>query len=140
MIASIGLLVFMEDGFRIVFGEQGLTFVRNPYPTQIHHFFGIIINTVQIAMIAVSTLCLTALALFTTRTRTGIAWRATVTNPVIAKSPQRFVSRFMPTFRKGLRMESANFDLIRNLAFDKNEICWSQIRFKIYERFDRCER
>ena len=26
MIASIGLLVFMEDGFRIVFGEQGLTF------------------------------------------------------------------------------------------------------------------
>ncbi len=30
MIASMGLLIFMEDGFRIVFGEQGLTFTRNP--------------------------------------------------------------------------------------------------------------
>jgi branched-chain amino acid transport system permease protein len=35
MIASIGLLVLMEDGFRIAFGEQGLTFAHNPYPTQL---------------------------------------------------------------------------------------------------------
>jgi branched-chain amino acid transport system permease protein len=86
MIASMGLLVLMEDGLRIVFGEQGLTFDRNPYPTQLHQAFGITLNTVQIAMVLVSTLSLTALALFTTRTRTGIAWRATVTNPLIATS------------------------------------------------------
>ncbi|MBN9084456.1 MAG: amino acid ABC transporter permease [Rhizobiales bacterium 62-17] len=86
MIASIGLLIFMEDAFRIIFGEQGLTFTRNPYPTQIHNLFGITINTVQIAMIVLSTICLVALALFTTRTRMGIAWRATVSNPTIATS------------------------------------------------------
>jgi branched-chain amino acid transport system permease protein len=86
MIASVGLLVFMEDGFRIIFGEQGLTFARNPYPTQIHQFLGITINTVQILMLVLSTACLTALALFTTRTRIGVAWRATVSNPMIATS------------------------------------------------------
>ena len=69
MIASMGLLVFMEDGFRIVFGEQGLTFARNPYPTQIYRFFGVTINAVQIAMLLIATVCLTALSLFTTRTR-----------------------------------------------------------------------
>ena len=86
MIASMGLLVFMEDAFRIVFGEQGLTFKRNPYPTQIFDVFGLTINTVQIAMLVVSTVCLVALGLFTTRTRMGVAWRATVSNPTIATS------------------------------------------------------
>jgi branched-chain amino acid transport system permease protein len=86
MIASIGLLILMEDGFRIVFGEQGLTFARNPYPTQMHELGGVTINTVQIAMLVVSTVCLTALGLFITRTRIGVAWRATVSNPTIATS------------------------------------------------------
>ena len=86
MIASIGLLVFMEDGFRITFGEQGLTFLRNPYPTQIHEFAGLSVNTVQIVIIVMATVCLIGLALFTTRTRIGIGWRATVSDPVMATS------------------------------------------------------
>ena len=86
MIASMGLLIFMEDGFRIVFGEQGLTFTRNPYPTQIYDLFGVTINVVQIAMFVATAVCLTALILFTTKTRMGIAWRATVSNPKIATS------------------------------------------------------
>ena len=86
MIASIGLLVVMEDGFRIAFGEQGLTFARNPYPTQLHDIAGLTVNTVQIAIIALSTVCLILLALFTTRTRIGIGWRATVSDPRIATS------------------------------------------------------
>jgi branched-chain amino acid transport system permease protein len=86
MVASMGLLVFMEDAFRLVFGEQGLTFRSNPFPMQIFDLFGLTINTVQIAMLVVSTLCLAALGLFTTRTRMGIAWRATVSNPIIATS------------------------------------------------------
>lgn len=86
MIASIGLLVVMEDGFRIAFGEQGLTFARNPYPTQLHDIAGLTVNTVQIAIIALSTICLLLLALFTTRTRIGIGWRATVSDPRIATS------------------------------------------------------
>jgi branched-chain amino acid transport system permease protein len=86
MIASIGLLIFMEDGFRIAFGEQGLTFAHNPYPTQLHEFAGLTVNTVQVAIIAAAVVCLTLLALFTTRTRVGIAWRATVSDAPIATS------------------------------------------------------
>jgi branched-chain amino acid transport system permease protein len=86
MIASIGLLVFMEDGFRIAFGEQGLTFAHNPYPTQLHEFAGLTVNTVQVAIVAAAVICLTLLALFTTRTRVGIAWRATVSDAPIATS------------------------------------------------------
>ncbi len=86
MIASIGLLVFMEDGFRIAFGEQGLTFARNPYPTQLHEFAGLTVNSVQIAVIAASTVCLILLGLFTTRTRIGMGWRATVSDPGMATS------------------------------------------------------
>jgi len=86
MIASIGLLVFMEDGFRIAFGEQGLTFAKNPYPTQLHELAGLTVNTVQIAIIVSATVCLILLGLFTTRTRIGIGWRATVSDPRIATS------------------------------------------------------
>ncbi len=86
MIASIGLLVFMEDGFRIAFGEQGLTFLHNPYPTMLYDVAGLTVNSVQIAIIVSATVCLTLLALFTTRTRIGIGWRATVSDPRIATS------------------------------------------------------
>jgi len=78
MIASIGLLVFMEDGFRIAFGEQGLTFASNPYPTQLHEFLGLTVNTAQIAIIVAAAICLILLASFITRTRIGVGWRATV--------------------------------------------------------------
>ncbi len=86
MIASIGLLVFMEDGFRIAFGEQGLTFAHNPYPTRLYEFAGLTVNSVQVAIIVCAIVCLTLLALFTTRTRIGIGWRATVSDPHIATS------------------------------------------------------
>jgi len=86
MIASIGLLVFMEDGFRIAFGEQGLTFASNPYPTQLHEFLGLTVNTAQIAIIVAATVCLILLASFITRTRIGVGWRATVSDARIAES------------------------------------------------------
>jgi len=84
MIASMGLLVFMEDAFRIMFGEQGLTFRDNPYPTEIFSLFGVTINAVQIAMLVVSSVCLAGLDWFMTRTRVGTAWRATVSNATMA--------------------------------------------------------
>src|SRR5260370_17669865 len=86
MIASICRLVFMEDGFRIAFGEQGLTFARNPCPTQLHEFVGLTVNSVQIAIIVASTVCLILLGLFTSRTRIGIGWRAPVSDPGMATS------------------------------------------------------
>ena len=86
MIASIGLLVLMEDGFRIAFGEQGLTFARNPYPTQLHELAGLRVNTVQIAIVGAAIACVGLLALVAYRMRIGIGWRATVSDPAMAAS------------------------------------------------------
>ncbi len=86
MIASLGLLVFMQDGFRILFGEQGVTFLNNPLAIETVDLAGITLNYAQIAVLVVTALIFIALHLFTTRTRIGVAWRATVTNPRIAAS------------------------------------------------------
>ena len=40
----------------------------------------------QVAIIVCATVCLTLLGLFTTRTRIGVGWRATVSDPRIATS------------------------------------------------------
>jgi branched-chain amino acid transport system permease protein len=86
MIASIGLLIFMQDAFRIVFGEQGITFHRNAFAFTTFNVFGVTVSAVQIAMIITAAVVFTALHLFTTRTRIGIGWRATVSKPQIAAS------------------------------------------------------
>jgi branched-chain amino acid transport system permease protein len=86
MIASVGLLVFMQDAFRIVFGEQGITFHRNAFAFTTFNFSGVTVSAVQIAMVVTAALVFTALHLFTTRTRIGIGWRATVSKPQIAAS------------------------------------------------------
>ena len=86
MIASIGLLVFMQDGFRILFGEQGVTFVKNPLAFESVDIAGITLTFAQVAVLIVTLLIFIALHLFTTRTRIGVAWRATVSNPRIAAS------------------------------------------------------
>ena len=86
MIASIGLLVFMQDGFRILFGEQGVTFVKNPLAIESVDIAGITLTFAQLAVLIVTLLIFVALHLFTTRTRIGVAWRATVSNPRIAAS------------------------------------------------------
>jgi branched-chain amino acid transport system permease protein len=86
MIASIGLLVLMQDGFRILFGEQGVTFIKNPLAIETVDIAGITLNFAQVAVLIVTTLIFLALHLFTTRTRIGVAWRATVSNPGIAAS------------------------------------------------------
>jgi branched-chain amino acid transport system permease protein len=71
MIASVGLLVLMQDAFRIVFGEQGVTFRRNAFSFMTFDVAGVIFL---------------GLHLFTTRTRIGVGWRATVSKPKIAAS------------------------------------------------------
>jgi branched-chain amino acid transport system permease protein len=86
MIASVGLLVLMQDAFRIVFGEQGVTFRRNNYAFMTFDLAGITVNAVQIAIVVSAVVIFIGLHLFTTRTRIGIGWRATVSNPQIAAS------------------------------------------------------
>ena len=74
MIASIGLLVFMQDGFRILFGEQGVTFIENPLrDRECGRWRGITLTFAQLAVLVVTLLIFVALHLFTTRTRIGVA-------------------------------------------------------------------
>lgn len=86
MIASVGLLVLMQDAFRIAFGEQGVTFRHDIYNFITVDILGITVNMVQIAIVAAAAVIFLALHLFTTRTRIGVAWRATVSRPKIAAS------------------------------------------------------
>ena len=49
MIVSIGILVMMEDGFRLIFGGYGMSFAHNPYYQSTVHVFGIALTQVEIA-------------------------------------------------------------------------------------------
>jgi branched-chain amino acid transport system permease protein len=86
LIASIGLLIAMEDGFRLLFGPYGLSFAANPWFTTTYQLAGMHLNLVQLWMVAAAILLLSAFAVFATRTRTGVAWRATVSDPAMAES------------------------------------------------------
>jgi branched-chain amino acid transport system permease protein len=85
MIASVGLLVLMQDAFRILFGEQGVTF-KSAFAFTTYNFAGITVSAVQIAIVVTAAVVFAGLHLFTTHTRIGIGWRATVSRPLIAAS------------------------------------------------------
>jgi branched-chain amino acid transport system permease protein len=86
MIASVGLLVFMQDACRILFGEQGVTFRSNPFAFTTFSLAGLRFNAVQAALVISAIVIFVGLQIFTTRTRIGIGWRATVSRPQIATS------------------------------------------------------
>ena len=86
MIASVGLLVFMQDAYRIAFGEQGVTFRSNPFAFTTFSLVGLRFNAVQAALVITTIVIFAGLHIFTTRTRIGIGWRATVSRPQIATS------------------------------------------------------
>lgn len=86
LIASIGVLIALEDGFRLVFGPYGLSFLENPWFTTIYDFGGIVLNLVQIWMVVAAVVLISAFALFSVRTRAGVAWRATVSDAQMALS------------------------------------------------------
>lgn len=86
LVASIGVLIAMEDGFRLIFGPYGLSFENNPWFTTTLSLGGIMLNLVQIWMVIAAIVLIAAFALFASRTRAGVAWRATVSDPVIAQN------------------------------------------------------
>lgn len=86
LIASIGLLVAMEDAFRLFFGPYGLSFTSNDWFTTTWSLAGITINKVQAWTVACAVVLLSAFALLATRTRAGVAWRATVSDRAMAES------------------------------------------------------
>jgi branched-chain amino acid transport system permease protein len=86
LVASIGVLIAMEDGFRLMFGPYGLSFASNPWFTSTYSIGGMTLNVVQLWMVAAAVVLLSAFALFAARTRAGVAWRATVSDPAMAES------------------------------------------------------
>lgn len=86
LIISVGLLIALEDGFRIVFGGYGLTFDDNPYNTSTLALGGIVFSYVEIAMVASALVLIGVFMLVVNRTRIGTGWRATVNDPQMALS------------------------------------------------------
>ena len=86
LVASIGLLIAMEDGFRLIFGPYGLSFDKNTWFTTTYSLAGMTLNVVQVWIVAAAVLLISAFAVFASRTRAGVAWRATVSDPQMAAS------------------------------------------------------
>jgi branched-chain amino acid transport system permease protein len=85
LIASIGLFIAMEEIFRLIFGPYGLTYQHPPLQSQIS-IIGINLRSAEIGMVVSAIILLGTLSYLAQRTRIGIAWRATVDDPEIAKS------------------------------------------------------
>ncbi len=86
LIAAIGLLIALEDGFRLVFGPYGLSFDNNPWFISGWMIGGIYLNAVQAAIAVTAIVSIAAFTWFSRRTRAGVAWRATVTDPAMART------------------------------------------------------
>jgi len=86
LIASIGLFIAFEELFRIIFGSYGLSFESPPLRTQVDLGGGLLISYSRILIVGMAVAILSILAWLSNRTRTGIAWKATVTDPQIASS------------------------------------------------------
>jgi branched-chain amino acid transport system permease protein len=86
LVASLGLLILLEDAFRIAFGEQGVAFKQNPLAGVSISIGKFSVGGVELVIVSVAAFTFLLLYLFTTRARIGVAWRATVSNPRIAAS------------------------------------------------------
>jgi len=86
LIASIALFIAAEEIFRIVFGPYGLSYVNPPLQGGIELFAGFYLKYGEALVIALSVVLLSALGWFSTNTRLGVSWRATVTDPDMASA------------------------------------------------------
>ena len=86
LIASIGLFIAFEEVFRLVFGSYGLSFENPPLRTQVDLGGGLLISQSKMLVIGMAIAMLSILAWLSSQTRTGIAWKATVTDSQIASS------------------------------------------------------
>ena len=86
LVASIGLLIAMEDGFRLIFGPYGLSFTSNPWFATMVGFGGIQINLVQAVLVITAVVSISVLGWVASSTRLGVGLRATVTDPAMAES------------------------------------------------------
>ncbi len=86
LVASIGLLIAMEDGFRLLFGPYGLSFTQNPWFATSISVVGIQLNMVQLVLVLTALVSISVLAWIASSTRLGVGLRATVTDAAMAES------------------------------------------------------
>ncbi len=86
LIASIGLFIASEELFRLVFGPYGLSYTAPPLTGQVALFGTFSLREAELLVIILSATMIGILGWLSLKTRTGIAWRATVTDPQIALS------------------------------------------------------
>ncbi len=86
LIASIALFIAAEELFRIIFGPYGLSYVDPPLQGQIEIFAGFFLKYGEILVIGLSVVMLSGLAWLSVHTRMGLSWRATVTDPQMARA------------------------------------------------------
>lgn len=86
LIASIGLFIAAEEIYRIIFGAYGLSFINPPLQTQIEVLPDIFLSHARIIVIVFTFASIAVLGRLSVSTRTGAAWRATVTDPDMARS------------------------------------------------------
>jgi len=86
LIASIGLYIASEEIFRIVFGATGISFADAPLQGQVPLFGGLQFKQAELLAMAGAVVIITVLAVLQTRTRIGVACRATVSDPQMAES------------------------------------------------------
>ena len=85
LIASIGLFIAMEELFRLLFGPYSLSFTTVPLSDRVS-FLSLNLKAVELLTVAVAGVLIGGLALLAGKTRIGAAWRATVTDPQMARS------------------------------------------------------
>jgi len=86
LIASIGMFIAAEEIYRLIFGAYGISFTAPPLQTQIEIFPGIFLSYARLMVVAIAVVFLSVLGWLSASTRTGVAWRATVADPEMARS------------------------------------------------------
>lgn len=86
LIASIALFIASEEIYRILFGPYGLSYRNPPLQGQFELFSGFFLKYGEALVIGLAVALLGLLAWLSANTRTGIAWRATVTDPNMARA------------------------------------------------------
>jgi branched-chain amino acid transport system permease protein len=85
LIASIGLFIAMQEGYRIMFGPYGNSFATT-WLTERLSLGPFSMAAADVAMLFGAIVLLIFLAVLMSKTRLGMSWRATVTDPAMARS------------------------------------------------------
>ena len=86
LIASIGMFIASEEIFRIIFGPYGLSYTNPPIQGYFELSGGFFLKYGEALVIALSVVMLVVLGWFSANTRLGVSWRATVTDPDMARA------------------------------------------------------